>query len=165
MAKLLEVGRGREGDLSLNRTLGLVTINLRWHIVIHCCRMLKFRLCGMQELGLRIKLNRPMAHHWCRLRSLEMVPYMPSLQALYVQENLITALHPLHGVPHLQILNLAFNGIHSLSALSALSCCENLRRVDLHGCPLEQHPRQHFPHKHTLSTWAVANLLQLLSEH
>ena len=75
-----------------------------------------------------------------RLSALQDVPYMPSLQALYLQDNNITSIAPLHSVPMLSVLNLGFNKLEGRSDLESLRTCTNLGRLDLHGCPIEDNP-------------------------
>ena len=76
----------------------------------------------------------------CRLRSLEGIPWMPSLQTLYLQDNQITNVKAIHGAPSLTLLNLAFNHIDSTSSIKSLACIDTLRRLDLSGCPVELLP-------------------------
>ena len=74
----------------------------------------------------------------CRLHSLGELPWLPSLQALYLQDNGLTRLGAMHGVPSLTLLNLASNPILHWRALAPVLVIRTLRRLDLNGCPLEQ---------------------------
>lgn len=53
-----------------------------------------------------------------RLTSLSQLPLLPHLHALYVQEDNISVISPIHGAPLLQILNLAFNKVNFLERKS-----------------------------------------------
>lgn len=79
----------------------------------------------------------PMQLCLCRLTVLEGVPWLPSLQALYLQANSICRIHGLHGLPSLVLLNLASNPLICWKSLLPLSLLPSLRRLDLSGCPLE----------------------------
>ena len=78
---------------------------------------------------------------YCRLTVLADLPWAPHLQALYLQDNSIARVAPLHGAPLLAILNLASNKVAGLDALYACGALPSLRRLDLNACPVEEHPR------------------------
>ena len=103
-------------------------------------------------------------HNCCRRRipALPALPLLPHLRYLYLQDNALTRLAPLHGAPALQLLNLSFNALegaarvlHAVSpaarALAELDlagnplevepgCAETLAELDLAGTPLEADP-------------------------
>ena len=76
-----------------------------------------------------------------RLTALAGLPWAPHLQALYLQDNSIGRVAPLHGAPLLAILNLASNRVVELDALYSCGALPSLRRLDLNACPVEEQPR------------------------
>lgn len=80
------------------------------------------------------------ANFVCRLRSFAGMCWMPSLQALYLQDNCISCVKAIHGAPNLTLLNLAFNQISFTASLKSLACMRSLCRLDLNGCPIELIP-------------------------
>ena len=65
------------------------------------------------------------------------LPWLPSLQALYLQDNRISQLQAMHGAASLTLLNLASNPIANWQALAPLMLLQTLCRLDLSGCPIE----------------------------
>ena len=74
----------------------------------------------------------------CRITALPPLPLMPHLQALYLQDNLISHVAPQLDMPLLAILNLAFNRVASEQSLHALATLPRLERLDLSGNAIEQ---------------------------
>lgn len=66
---------------------------------------------------------------------------MPSLQALYLQDNAVTRVSAVHGMPHLTLLNLASNPIFSWASVTPIALLSFLQRLDLSGCPVEKAER------------------------
>ncbi|BBN04892.1 hypothetical protein MPTK1_3g08590 [Marchantia polymorpha subsp. ruderalis] len=64
--------------------------------------------------------------------------WLPSLQRLYLQDNLITSLEPLWGCPALEVLDLSFNCISEHSQLQHLSGFPNLRSLQLNDNPISE---------------------------
>lgn len=93
-----------------------------------------------------------------RLKVLQNVPYLPSLSALYLQDNCISTVAHLQSMPSLSILNLAFNPLDNLSVLTALAPCQALRRLDLHDCPIEAHLRQDLQICHAKPKYLINHL-------
>lgn len=70
------------------------------------------------------------------------LPWMPNLSNLYLQENQIFAVQPLHGLPSLSIVNISFNRLgQAEELLSAFSLLPNLAELYLNGNPVENDPR------------------------
>ena len=78
----------------------------------------------------------------CRITTLPPLPLLPHLRYLYVQDNAIASLAPLHGAPALQLLNLSFNALGGAArVLRALApAAGSLAELDLAGNPLEAEP-------------------------
>ena len=100
-----------------------------------------FESCRARKLFL-VKLLLPnetiLCFSHCRLGGMGQLPWLPSLQALYLQDNGISQLQGIHGAPNITLLNLASNPIADWQALGPVSFMQALRRFDLSGCPIEQ---------------------------
>lgn len=74
-----------------------------------------------------------------RIGTLPSLPLMPHLRFLYLQDNALAALAPLHYAPALQLLNLSFNALPcARAALLALApAAASLVELDLAGNPFE----------------------------
>ncbi|KAL2644286.1 hypothetical protein R1flu_011873 [Riccia fluitans] len=70
------------------------------------------------------------------IQAFECKVWLPSLQRLYLQDNLITSLEPVWGCPALEVLDLSFNCISECSQLQHLSYFPNLRSLQLNDNPI-----------------------------
>lgn len=69
---------------------------------------------------------------------------MPNLEVLYLQENEISRVEPMRGLPSLRLVNLSFNHLTDLSELSNFLPLPNLAELYLNGNALETDPRHIF---------------------
>ncbi len=78
---------------------------------------------------------------------------MPHLRFLYLQDNALAALPPLHGAPALQLLNLSFNALPcARAALLALApAAASLVELDLAGNLFEAELGCALSERHSLS--------------
>lgn len=69
---------------------------------------------------------------------------MPNLEVLYLQENEISRVEPMRGLPSLRLVNLSFNHLTDLSELRNFLPLPNLAELYLNGNALETDPRHIF---------------------
>ena len=70
---------------------------------------------------------------------------MPSLEVLYLQDNEISSVGPMHGLPALRLINLSFNQLSNVTVLNAFLILPSLAELYLNGNPVETDDRQALP--------------------
>ncbi len=66
---------------------------------------------------------------------------MARLEVLYLQDNQISTVEPMHRLPSLRLINLSFNKLADLAMLSAFLPLPTLAELYLNGNTLEKDPR------------------------
>lgn len=76
-----------------------------------------------------------------RFTHLPVMPCMANLEVLYLHDNQISAVQPMHSLPSLRLVNLSFNRLTKPATLTAFLPLPALAELYLNGNPLEKDPR------------------------
>ncbi|BDA46475.1 probable Internalin A at N-terminal half [Coccomyxa sp. Obi] len=98
------------------------------------------RLMEFPSVSLPLEWLTHLSLHGNRFTHIPAVPWMTSLEVLYLQDNHISAVQPMHKLPSLRLINLSFNKLADPATLASFLPLPALAELYLNGNPLEKDP-------------------------